>query len=186
MTDMNDDQIVTEAFTRLELLRDQLNQIDAARDSQPERLAAARSEADEARGWALIEEPWTELVTAFPAQTLDGKRTGDAITLPSITAKELFGARLAFDLLDCGDDFERIDEVQNRYYAALSGDTGTLFLIAFSALSTIASVVMPQLLEDIEKQGNWDMRVLLASARTKAWRDRVRDIGPEIGDETVQ
>lgn len=188
MTDMTQeefDQVVTDAHTRLDQIRAYAKQIDEARESQPERLAEARAEADEARGWALIEEPWTELVTALPAHTQDGKRTGNAMALPSITAKELFGARLAFDILDCGDDFDRLDEVQNRYYAELSGDTGTLFLIAFAALTTIASVVMPQMLEDIEEQGNWDARVLLAMARTRAWRDRVKDIAPEIGDETA-
>ena len=173
---MTDDQIVEAGLAAANRLRDQIARIKRARDAQPDSLAKARSDADEARGWAVIEDPWDELVSALPMADVDGRRTGDAIALPSLTAKELMGARLAFDLLDCGEDLDQIEEVQTRYFHELHGDTGVLFLVAFAALSTIASVVVPQMLNEIETQAsNYDARVMLAEARAKAWRGRVKE-----------
>lgn len=146
--------------------------IEKSRDEQPARLAKARSEADEARGWALIEEPFAEQVTCVAS--VDGTAT---LSLPNITAKELWGARLCFDLLDCGDDYDQIDAVMSRLFSTVNGDTGVAFLIASAALSTIAALVVPELLEEIEQQGsNYDERVKLAEARAKAWHGRVGEI----------
>lgn len=188
MTDTNNtdpfspeaDAILDAATTRLSQARALLADIEKARDEQPELLAQARSEADEARGWALIEEPWHTLITALPAHDAHGKRTGGSLTLPSITAKELFGARLAFDMLDAGEDHDRLEEVKNRYFSELKGDTGLLFLVFAAALDTVASLVVPQMLEDLENRAsNYDARVLLAQARTKAWNGRVSELsGP--------
>lgn len=150
--------------------------IEAARDTQPERLAKARSEADEARGWALIEEPWSTLVSSVTS--VDGRAS---LTLPSITAKELMGARLAFDVLDAGGrDDDTLDEVQNRYFTELGGDTGVLYLVCMAALNTIADLVVPQMLEDLEaRASNYDARFMLAEARAKAWNGRVSELrGP--------
>jgi hypothetical protein len=84
---------------------------------------------------------------------------------------------LCFDILDCGDDPDRIDEVLNRLFTTVHGDTGMAFIIVTSALSTIASLVVPQLLEEIEQSGsNFDERVRLADARRKAWGGRVSEI----------
>lgn len=138
-----------------ERMRERLDEIDRARDAQPERLAAARAEADEARGWSLIEEPFE-------------------VTLPGVTARELFGARLCFDVLDCGDDVDQIDEVLARLFATTGGDTGVTMLIMSVALSAAAALV-EQLLNEIEQHGDWDTRVRLAQARTKAWRDRIAE-----------
>lgn len=166
----------------LQLARELLAGIERNRREQPERLAKARAEADEARGWALIEEPWETLVMAPPAVNEHGQRTGNAIALPSITAKELMGARLAFDMLDAGDT-DQLDDVKTRYFAELGGDTGVLFLVCMAALDTIASIVVPQLLNDLEHHGsNYDARVMLAEARTKAWADRVHEIRDRINN----
>lgn len=172
------DAFSEESSSVLKQAHDMIAHIEKSRAEQPQRLAKARKEADEARGWAVIEEPWADQLVALPAiDKTTGERTGNALTLPSIVAKELFGARLAFDMLDCGDDFDRIDEVQNRYFTESKGDTGLLFLVAFSALSTIASVVVPRMLDDVERHGsNYDARVLLAEARAKAWRGRVSEL----------
>jgi hypothetical protein len=156
--------------------------IKKSREGQPARLAKARADADEARGWSLIEEPWESQITAVPAYNGDGQRTGDALTLPNITAKELWGARLAFDMLDCGDDFDRIEEVQTRYFTMTGGDTGLLFLLAMSALSTLASVVVPQMVEELEdRASNYDVRPMLAEARKKAWDGRVSELRDPSG-----
>lgn len=161
--------------------RELLNRIRQSRDEQPARLAKARSEAEEARGWSLIEEPWESLVTALPAHNSDGERTGGAIILPSITAKELMAARLAFDMLDAGldseEDPDKLESVKNRYFTQLGGDPGVLFLVCMAALDTIASLVVPQMIDELETlASNYDARVMLAEARTKAWNGRVSEI----------
>lgn len=170
-----------------------LDHIRQSRAEQPARLAKAREEADEARGWAILEEPWETLITAIPARTADGERTGNALNLPSITAKELWAARLAFDMLDAGldteDDPDTIEDVKNRYFTELGGDTGLLFLVCMAALDTIATLVVPQMVDELETHAsNYDVRVMLAEARTKAWRGRVSEIdrvtlGHEVDDE---
>jgi len=137
-----------------EQIRARLDEIDHARDAQPERLSKARAEAEEARGWSLIEEPFE--------------------ALPSIIARELLGARLCFDVLDCGDDVDEINEVLARLFTTTGGDTGMTMLIMSVALSAAAALV-EQLLNEIEQHGGWDTRVRLAQARTKAWRDRVAE-----------
>lgn len=172
-TDMTLDEIASAADQARALLA----HIKQGRDEQPELLAKARTEADEARGWSLIEEPWNTLISALPAYNSDGQRTGDSLTLPSITAKELFGARLAFDMLDCGADQDRLDEVKNRFFTELNGDTGLLFLVCMAALDTVASLVVPQMVDELEAHAsNYDVRVMLAEARTKAWNGRVTEL----------
>lgn len=184
MTDTSDtaaeNRIIADGLAAADRIRAQLAAIEQAREEQPERLAAARTAADEARGWSLIEEPWHTLIAAIPTHDADGRRTGDALTLPSITAKELFGARLAFDMLDAGGDHDQRDAVKNRFFRELKGDTGLLFLVAMAALDTIAGYVVPQMLDDLEgSASNYDARVLLAEARMKAWNGRVADLqGP--------
>jgi hypothetical protein len=153
-------------------MREQIAAMERAKARQPERLAKARSDAEEARGWALIEEPFDGQVKSITS--LDGTAS---LSLPNITARELWGARLAFDLLDCGEDFDHIDAVISRLFSTVNGDTGIAMVIMPAALSTIASLVVPQLLEEIERgASNYDERVRLAEARAKAWNGRVSEI----------
>lgn len=155
-----------------DILRRRIEEMERAREEQPARLAKARGEAEEARGWALIEEPFDTQVASIP--TVDGTT---ALALPNIIAKELWGARLCFDLLDCGDDYDQIDAVLSRLFTTVNGDTAIAFVVATSALSTIASLVVPQLLEEIEHgASNYAERVRLAEARAKAWNGRVSEI----------
>ncbi|MGC2380728.1 MAG: hypothetical protein WA622_27005 [Mycobacterium sp.] len=159
------------------IMRRRVEDLKRAREEQPTLLAEARLEADEARGWSLIEEPWETHIVALPAYNSSGERTGDSLTLPNITAKEMYGARLAFDMLDCGEDFDRIDEVQSRYFKMVNGDPGLMFLVAMSALSTLSGVVVPQILDQLETQASdYTTRVELARARTRAWNGRVDEI----------
>jgi multidrug efflux pump subunit AcrA (membrane-fusion protein) len=157
-------------------LQDQIAAIKQAREDQPARLAQARADADEARGWALIEEPLDGQVKSVAS--IDGSAS---LSLPNITARELWGARLCFDILDCGDDFDQIDAVISRLFSTANGDTGIAMVIMSAALSTIASLVVPQLLEEIEHGGsNYTERVRLAEARAKAWSGRVAELrGPQ-------
>lgn len=162
-----------------------LDHIQKSRDEQPDRLAKAREEADEARGWALIEEPWESQITALPAHNADGKRTGNALTVPNIVAKELFASRLAFDMLDAGDDYDRLEEVKTRYFTMLGGDTGSLFLLFAAALDTVASLVVPQMIDELEtRASNYDVRVMIAEARAKAWAGRVSELRGPLDDDT--
>jgi hypothetical protein len=176
-TDLTPEQMDEALETARDILRRRADELEQAKAIQPERLAQARDAADEARGWSLLEEPWESQITAVPTYNSDGERTGDALTIPNITAKELFGSRLCFDALDCGDDDDQIDEVFSRYFAMVNGDTGLAFLLFSSALRTIANLVVPQLLDEIEQQGsNYDARVMLAEALAKAWNGRVEEI----------
>jgi hypothetical protein len=183
-TDLTSEQMDEAVASARDILRRRVDELDHAKAVQPERLAEARTAAEEARDWAILEEPWKSQITAVPMYNSDGDRAGDALTIPNLTAKELWGSRLCFDLLDCGDDEDRIDEVRNHYFSTLKGDTGALFLIFASALTTAASLVVPQLLDEIEQQGsNYDARVMLAEARAKAWNGRVAELRGESPDE---
>lgn len=153
--------------------------VEPVRDEQPRLVAQARAQAEKARRQATLEEPWYSVLDAVPAYNADGHRTGHAVAMPSAAAKELWGARMAFDLLDAGDDDDLISDIQTRYYRELGGDTGCLHLVAFSALRAVAAGVVPQLLEDLEENAsNHDGRVRIAEGRTKAWNARVADLRP--------
>lgn len=168
-TDAESNAIIAAGLSAVDRIREQIAAMEEAKACQPERLAKARVDADEARGWSLIEEPWEG-----QCQEIGSLNTDSWMTLPNILAKELWGARLCFDILDCGDDFDRIDEVQARYFSTVGGDPGQMMLLAMSALSTIASLVVPQMVDELEQHAsNYDTRVMLAEARAKAWRGRV-------------
>lgn len=180
-SDMTPDEMDRAVESARDILRRRADELDEAKASQPERLAKARSDAEEARGWALLEEPLAGQVKSI--DSIDGQAS---LTLPNMVAKELWGARLAFDLLDCGDDYEEIDAVTARLFAAAGGDTGVMMLIQAAALSTIAALIVPQFLQEIEIHGsNWDERVRLCEARAKAWHGRADKLR-EHNDEDDQ
>jgi hypothetical protein len=165
------DRVAAEGLALAEQIRARIKEIETARGTQSERLVTARAEAEEARGWSLIEEPFEDQITSVTS--VDGTAS---LALSSVTARELWGARLCFDLLDCGDDYDQIDEVIGRLFSTTGGDTGVTMVIMSAALSTVAAVVVPQLLDEIEQSGaNWDERVRLCAARAKAWRDRIAE-----------
>ncbi len=180
-TNLTPEQFEEAAATAKDILRRRIEGIERGRDEQPARLAKARAEAEEARGWSLIEEPFESQVTSI--KSVDGTAS---LSLPNITARELWGARLCFDLLDCGDDYEQIDEVIGRLFTTVGGDTGIAMVVMSAALSTIASLVVPQLLEEIAQHAsNWDERVRLCEARAKAWSGRAENLhGPQ--DEAAE
>ena len=74
MTHPDIDMAAATAAAR-DILRDQVDRIEQARASQPARLAAARTEADEAREQSLLIEPWSEQLSALRAHTRDGQPT---------------------------------------------------------------------------------------------------------------
>ena len=119
MTHPDIDMAAATAAAR-DILRDQVDRIEQARASQPARLAAARTEADEAREQSLLIEPWSEQLSALRAHTRDGQPTAQTLPLPNVIAKEMFGARLAFDLLDAGTDDDRRADHDGRESAHLA------------------------------------------------------------------
>lgn len=161
-------------------LREQLCRLQLARATQPERLSKARQEAEEARQWAQIEEPWK--AQCAEVSSVDGSMS---LTVPNWIGKEVFGARLAFDILDCGDDIDRQNSVLSSYFAMVDGDPTQAMMLWWSALTTIATTVVPMMLDEIETHAsNYEARILLAQARTKAWSERVGPLRAECHANT--
>ncbi|CQD20018.1 hypothetical protein BN970_04595 [Mycolicibacterium conceptionense] len=118
----------------------------------------------------MASEPWSDVITGIATVDLSGM-----FALPTINGKELFGARLAFDLLGCCAHEEQVAQKLREYFRMV-GDPAHMFLICAAALDTIASDLMPALLEMYEqKSGDYDARVRLANAARNAWAARVTD-----------
>ena len=180
-----EDRIVAKGLAAAEQLRERLAALEAARDSQPERLALARAAADKAREDCLADpdEHWLTQTRAIPTYTGDGQLTGGSLDLPTLTAKGVFGTRLAFDLLAHAGDAEAVDAIMVRYFG-MTRDTGQMFLLCAEALKTIAADIAPQLLTLIEDcGGDWDTRVALADTARVAWETRLAELGNRSGGD---
>jgi len=172
-TDVEADRILAAGLAAAEQMRERIRQIEQSRDEQPERLAAARAEAEKARDWAQIEEPWADQISAIPGYNANGDVTA-MLKVPNMVAKEVAGARVAFDMLDAGEDDGRADDILARMFTMVGGDTGQAFLILASALHTVTNIVVPQLLDALEHDASdYTTRVMLAEACTKAWNERI-------------
>jgi|GEM_PF-5886415 len=154
-------------------LRLVIAQIEEDRASLPARLHNMQAEARQARVDTLEAEPWSSLLTAAPTFSRDGDLHG-MLAFPTITAKEMFGTRLAFDVSTCADE-EDVNDVLQGYLDAV-GDPDHMMLVATAALSTMALHILPILLEIAEqKASNYTVRVNLADAARNAWSKRIRD-----------
>lgn len=177
VNEMTPDEVISAGLSVAQQMRARIDEMERDRDEQPARLAKAREDAEQARTWSQIEEPWHEQVTALRAHTGDGALTAEILALPNITAKELYGSRLAFDMLDAGEDAHRLEEVKTQFFTMVGGDPAVAFLLFASAMDIVASLVVPQLVEEIEtRASNYQTRVMLAEARTKSWTARVAEI----------
>jgi hypothetical protein len=67
--------------------------------------------------------------------------------LPSIDAKELFGTRLAFDLLGRCDNVDQVADTLSDYFEMIR-EPEHAFLVAFAALKVIAKYVERLLARD--------------------------------------
>jgi hypothetical protein len=173
--DLSPEEIEHVAATASAILRRRVEDLEQARDEQPSRLAEARARADQARTDALTAEPWDDFWTAVP--TVGNGELIGMFGVPSILAKEMFGTRLAFEALDAGDDEDKLDDILGRFFTMVHGDPGQAFLIFSAALRILVTLVVPQLLEEIEhRASNYDARVMLAEAVWKAWEGRVNDL----------
>lgn len=176
------DAILADAEICAEPLRNYILAVEHARDTQPDRLAATRVMAAQARTETLAAEPWADMWSAHPMTDMDGELTG-MMALPNIDGKELWGARVAFDFLDATGDENRVKDCLDRYFTATEGNVEHLFFIFSSALCTIAEHVMPALLENLEKQASdYDSRVLFADAARNAWATRLNDPRGSLAD----
>lgn len=163
------DSIAHSSSEALRMAREALAGIEKSRGEQPARLAAARNAADAAREFTIQNEPWTGNLNIIPTYNTAGELNGMA-SFPGIEAKEIWGTRLLFDLIGCTDNDSEINDVLNRYFNLLGGDTDHLFIVMSAALVTCADTVIPMLLKDIEEYGsNYGARVYLADAARKSW-----------------
>jgi hypothetical protein len=177
-TDLTPEQMDEALSAARVILRRRVDELEQAQAAQPARLIEARAKAEAARKQALAEEPWTDVMTGFPTYTGGGDLSG-MLPMPTIEGKELFGTRLAFDLLGCCEDEAHVKETFDEYFSMVR-EPDHLFLVAFAALDTIANHVMPALLDTLEHQASdYDSRVRLADAARNAWTARVNDLrGP--------
>lgn len=165
-----EDQIIADGLAAANRIREQIAAIEKERDEQPAKLAAARNAADAARETMIESEPWADNLNILPTHDSTGELNGMA-AFPGIEAKEIWGSRLLFDLIGCTDNDREIDDVLNRYFTLLNGDTSHLFIVMSAALVTCADTVIPMLLQDMEEHGsNYGARVYLAEAARKAWQ----------------
>lgn len=172
MTDDLDAVVAAAAQARINAGRARIKAIEEAEASQPGLLAQARKRARAAREECLADpdNSWQAGIKAVP--TVDpatGQMTG-MLGLPDLFKNELWGARLAFDLLSVAGDEDAVEDLLPKYLLWIK-DPAHAWLVAAAALSTIAQFVVPTMLDQIERQGsNWDARVLLAEAAENAWR----------------
>lgn len=180
-SDAESERIIAEGVSAAERLRQQIAAIEAARDSQPERLAMAQAAAAVAREdcLAIEEERWDAYLHALPGYTRNADGGIDMSTvmfMPHLNAKGVFGTRLAFDLLSNLGDEDAANEVLGRYFA-MTRDTGDMFLLCAEALKTIAVDIAPNLMRLIEECGNdYNMRVALADTARIAWEARIAEL----------
>ncbi|WP_418602463.1 hypothetical protein [Mycolicibacterium sp. SCSIO 43805] len=176
-TDHTDSTLDDTVSTATDILRRRIEEIERDRGHQPEFLEMAREEAEQARQEALKAEPWADCWNAIPTTDAETGEMIGMMSLPTIDGKELWGTRLAFDILDAGDDRSQIEEVLGRYFSALSGNTEHLFFVFSAALCTIAEHVVPAMLDKLEREASdYRSRILLADAAANAWRTRANDL----------
>lgn len=169
MTDTPNEGPLHDGPTAADKIRAQIEAMREAEASQPDRLAHMRTQLAIARQRGEVEEPFADHLRALPTYNADGEPTGVA-AIPSIDCKEVFGTRLALELLG-GTDEEPV-QVISRY---MNIDHAALIFSA--ALDYIASDVVPALLAIAENQASdWDIRVRLVDAARAAWDARIGEL----------
>jgi hypothetical protein len=159
----------------VDLLRKVIRDIEDAERSQPLRLAEVRAQVEAERQKALASEPWAELMAGLLTVDRNDEPTG-VLQMPTVEGKELFGTRLAFDLLGRCANEEEVSQKLNEYFSMVK-KPDHLLLVAYAALDTIANYVVPALLDIVEhRASDYDSRVWLADAARNAWKARVRDL----------
>ncbi|UGQ52928.1 hypothetical protein LRL17_04115 [Rhodococcus qingshengii] len=158
----------------VEQLRSVIQRIEESRASQPERIFDLRTKIIIARDEALQAEPWSSFVTDIPAFTRDGEPAG-SMGVPTITAKEMFGTRLALEIAAEAGNEDDVQDTLSEYFSMIR-EPDQMMLVAMAALSTMGTMVLPALFEVAEeKASNWDIRVNFADTARHTWAKRIRD-----------
>lgn len=182
---MNDKALENMTVDELRDLIDHLDaqrkQVESDRDTQPQQFHDMMLIARAAQQKAFDEEPWNDLWTALPGYTADGE-IGGMLALPNLTARDLFGLRLAFEIV-CASDEEDVLDILNEFFTHVHS-TDHMFLIATAALKSIALYILPTMFEQIEQRAsNWNLRVNLADALRNSWEQRVRNFDDPEEDQ---
>lgn len=155
-------------------LRAVIQRIEESRASQPERIFDLRTKIIIARDEALQAEPWSSFVTDIPAFTRNGEPAG-SMGVPTITAKEMFGTRLALEIAAEAGNEDDVQDTLSEYFSMIR-EPDQMMLVAMAALSTMGTMVLPALFEVAEeKASNWDIRVNFADTARHTWTKRIRD-----------
>lgn len=157
--------------------------IEEARRTQSESLDRARSRVDDERIKALAAEPWPDAVISIPTTNIGTGECDGMLSMPSVGGTELFGTRLAFDLLGCCGDEEQVAD-KLREFRRMTGDPAHSLLVYAAALDFIATDLYPAMLDSCEAtSGDYDARVRLAKAARRAWSARLADFGDQEEDQ---
>jgi hypothetical protein len=169
---------------RAAMVRQALAMIEDEKRTQPQRLAEARSRVEDERIKAVAAEPWSDVVSGTPTNDLVTGEVNGMFAMPTVEGKELFGTRLAFDLLGCCGDDEQVAAKLHAFRKMIRDDAHLVVVFA-AALDTIASDVVPALLDTYEqKSGDYEARVRLARVARHAWAARVADLrGDKVAEE---
>ena len=153
--------------------------MEEAKRTQRERLAQARSRAEDERIMALAAEPWPDCGNTAPAIDIGNGEYNGMVSMPTVAGQELFGMRLAFDLVGCCGDEEQVAD-KLREFRRMTGDPSHGLLVYAAALDFIASDLYPAMLDSYEAtSGDYDARVRLAEAARRAWSARLADFGDD-------
>lgn len=156
--------------------RQLLAQIEEAQREQPAKLADMRRRAAIESDRCRVEEPWLDHVSAIPSYMTDGEVTElhGMLAMPSIAAKEIWGCRLAFDVVSTD---RPANDVIADYFNDIR-DPEHLMLVFAAAIDTLADHIIKPMIETVETHaGDYEQRVRLADAARNAWAARITEIG---------
>lgn len=157
-------------------LKDYIAHVAERRESMPERLFDLRSKIIVARDESLRAEPWQMFVKDIRGFTSDG-RPGGTLSLPNAEAKEMFGLRLALELAAEAGNESDVKETVNDYFSMIR-EPDQLMLVAFAALDSLATMVLPAMYDVVENKAcDYDMRTNFASTALMTWKKRLSDFG---------
>ncbi|MGV9796066.1 hypothetical protein [Gordonia sp. NPDC003422] len=166
------DERITELNHQAAEARRLIDHIEQSRAEQPARLAEMRAQADSERTLARVTEPWAHTVGAIPTVDTNGQLNG-MLGLPSLDAKAVWGARLAFDLVSRGLPAK---DVISEAFSDIH-DVDHLMLVFADACETLAESIVAPLLDMIEhRASDFDTRVRLVDAARNAWSVRCKDL----------
>jgi hypothetical protein len=162
----------------IERCRHLADTVHAAKQAQPQRITDARARADTARRRALAEQGFPACWTVAPA--VDGNDLAGLRLLTHPGAVELFGNRLALELA-ANYDGDNITTVLRRIYDQVEQPSHALDITSH-ALTTLATMIIPQLLAAAEGEPNYSIRAELAEATAAIWEARLPPTEPPPPD----